>query len=126
MDAKAGRPRLERVERGEHLDVLGREADLLLGLAQRRREEVAVARLRSAAGQPELTSVDAAVGAQEQQDPEHAVRVAEHRRQNGRVLEVGGRGQTSARSRSSIVSRRRISRASPSPTSTAAGRVTPL
>ena len=36
------------------------------------------------------------------------------------------RGQTSVRSRSSIVSRRRISRASPSPTSTAAGRVTPL
>ena len=126
MDAKSGRPGLDGFERGEHLDVLGREADLLLGLAERRREEVAVAGLRSAAGQAQLASVDAVVGPQEEQDPENAVHVAEHRREHGRVPQVGTRGQTSGRRRSSTVSRRRTSRASPSPTSTAAGRVTPL
>ena len=66
------------------------------------------------------------VGAQEEQDPQHTLGVAEHRRQNGRILEGRGRGQASERSRSSIVSRRRINRTSPSPTSTAAGRTTPL
>ena len=107
--------------------MLGREADLLLGLAQRRREEVAVAGLRSAAGQADLAAVDAAVGAHEQQDPENAVRVAEHRRQNGRVLE-------SARSWSDLGPEQVVDRlaacGSAAPrrraTSTAAGRVTPL
>ena len=125
MHAPAGRLRLERVERGEHLHVLRPEAHLLLGLAQRGREEVAVARLRPASGQAELATVAADVGAQQEQDPQHPVDVAEDGRQDGRVSERG-RGQASARSRSASVSRRRISRAAPPPTRTAAGRVTPL
>ena len=125
MDSKAGLPRLDRVERGEHLDVLGRDSDLLLGFTQRGRQEVMVARLRSTTGEPDLTAVDAAVGAHEQEDPENALRIAKHGCQNGRVLERR-RGQTSARRRSAIVSRVLIRRASPPPTSTAAGRVTPL
>ena len=55
--------------------------------------------------------MDAAVGAQEEQDAEHAVRIAEDGRQHGGVAKLSGRRQTSARSRSSTVSRRRISRA---------------
>ena len=47
IDAEARRHRLERIERGEHLDLRGQQPDLLLGLAKRRREEAApVDRLR--------------------------------------------------------------------------------
>ena len=126
MHPEASLPRLDRVESGENLDPVGRQSHLLLGLAQCRGQEVAVARLRPATRQADLAPVDAPVGAYEQQDPEDTFCVPEHRRQDSRILERRGRDQTSARSRSAIVSRFRIRRAAPSCTSTAAGRVTPL
>ena len=68
--AAAARRRPRRVSRGE--------ADLLLGLAQRRREQVGVARLRLAAREPELAAVQAAVvGADDEHDAQLAVGVAE-------------------------------------------------
>ncbi len=126
VDPPAGRRRLERVERCQDLDLIREQADLLLRLAQSGREEVSVARLRPTAGKAELAAVNAMVGAKEQQDPQHAVRIAEDGGQDRGVRKRSSRGQASERSRSSVVSRRRISRASPEPTRTAAGRVTPL
>ena len=57
----ARRARVERRERGEHVDVVRAEPDLLLRLAQRRREQVGVAGLRLPTGQPELPAVQPAV-----------------------------------------------------------------
>ena len=48
---------LVRVERAEHLDGAGREADLLLGLAQRRGERARVGRILLAAGKGDLARV---------------------------------------------------------------------
>ena len=84
-----------------------------------------VAGLGTAPWQAKLATVTADVGAQQQQDPQDAVAVAEDRRQDGGIGERS-RGQVSARRRSSSVSRRRINRVAPRPTRTAAGRVTPL
>ena len=127
IDAEARRHRLERIERGEHLDLRGQQPDLFLGLAKRRREKAApVGRLGSAARQAELAAVDAPVGAEEQQDPQHTGAVPKDRCQHGGIFQLARRRHASLRSRSAAVSRRRISRASPLATSTAAGRVTPL
>src|SRR3954451_11506317 len=128
VDAEAGRLRLERVERGEHVDLGRHEPDLLLGLPKRRGEKADLVHgLRAPAGEPELAAVDAMVRAEEEQYPEHAVGVPENRRQDGGLLHRRARrGHASLRSRSAAVSRRRIRRASPFETSTAAGRVTPL
>ena len=49
--------RLVQVERAEHLDLAGREPDLLLGLAQRRGERRRVGRLLLAAGEGDLAGV---------------------------------------------------------------------
>ena len=103
-----------------------RQANLLLRLAERRREEIPVTGLGAPAREADLATVDAAVGAKEQQDSQHAVGIPEDGGEDGCIFQGSGRGQTSERSRSSAVSRCRINRASPPATSTAAGRGTPL
>ena len=80
VDAPAGGARVERRERREDLDIVRAEPDLLLSLAQGGGEEVCVAGLRLAAGQPELPAVQpAVVRAHDDRDPQLPVRVAEDR-----------------------------------------------
>ena len=89
----------------------GRRADFLLGLAQRRREQVGVAPLRLSAGQPELAAVEAAVvGASHEHDAQLAVAVAVDRDEDGGRAKRGAH-RSSWRSRSSTDSRRRMTRA---------------
>ena len=49
MHAVPGRAGVDSVERGDELDLRGRQPDLLLGLAERRRQERGIALLRLAA-----------------------------------------------------------------------------
>ena len=83
MHLVVGRAAAHGVELGEHLDLRGREADLLLRLAQRRREQRLVAGIGLAAGQRELAAVQAAVGAHDQHQTQPACRVAEDRDEHG-------------------------------------------
>ena len=78
--------RLEDGELGNDLDRRRREPHLLLGLAERRREHVRVARLGLAAGEAQLAAVlSAVVGARDDDDPQLAVRVAVDRDEDCRV-----------------------------------------
>ena len=92
MHVEARRPAVHRRELGDHVDLGGREPDLLLRLAQRRREQALVVRIGLPAGERELPSVQPAVGAHDQDDPQLAVRVAkdghEHGRNGTRLLHV--------------------------------------
>ena len=89
--------------------------------------EIGVARLGLPAGKPELAAVQpAVVGPDDEDDPQVAVRVPVDRKEHGGRRAARPLITRSWRRRSSIVSRRRMTRASPSRTSTAAGRVTPL
>ena len=101
----------------------GSSADLLLGLAQRRREQVGVARLGLAAGQPELAAVEPPSSARiTSRTRSIAVGVAEHRHEHGGVAQTvravtppARAGRRRSRAGGSAEPRRRA-------TSTAAGR----
>ena len=125
MNAPAGRARVEVRELRDDLGGRRVEPDLLLRLAERRRPQVGVSGLGLPAGQPELSAVEAAVvGPHDEHDAQLSLVVAIHRDEHGGRPQR--RHRASCRRRSSIVSRRRMTVAVPSRTSTAAGRVTPL
>ena len=126
VDAKAGGHRLERIERCQDLDLRRREPDLLLGLPKRGREEGPVAGSGRPPGNPSWPPWTPRSVRRRSRMRSTSVRVPEDGRQHGGVLRARRRRQTSAAEQVVDVSRRRISRASPSRTSTAAGRVTPL
>ena len=89
-------------------------------------QRTGVAGLGLAPRKAELTAVQAAVvGADDDRDTKVAVRVAEDGQQDRGVAQARSRHASSS-SRSSTVSRLRIGVTSPSRTSTAAGRPTPL
>ena len=126
MDAPTRPLRLERRQRGDDLDDGRCEPDLLLGLAEGRGAQVGVVRLRLAAREPELATVETpVVSPDDKHDSELAVRVAVDGDEHRRVPQLAVTRPRGAGGRRSS-SRRRITRASPSRTSTAAGRVTPL
>ena len=104
-----GRTRVEGRELRDDVDRRRVEADLLLGLPERSGEEVGVLRLGLAAGKPELAAVEAAVvRPHDEHDAQLVLVVPIHGHEHGRRAELGHRA--SCRRRSSIVSRRRITR----------------
>jgi hypothetical protein len=73
IDGVASRDRRRGLQRAEHLDRLTREPDLLLGLAQRGREQIVVLGVTAPAGKRDLAGVTAQVVAA---SGEHGVQVA--------------------------------------------------
>jgi hypothetical protein len=85
MDEVVGDERRVRRQRAGELDRRGLEADLLLGLAQRRRRQIRVAGVAAAAGEGDLTRVQAQVGAALGEDQARLLGPAVDRQQDRRL-----------------------------------------
>ena len=95
VDPVAGDEGRGRRQRPAQLDRGRVEADLLLGLAQRRRAEVGVARVAAPAGKGDLAGVAAQVGAALGEDQARLLGPAVERQQHRRVV-TGARRASSA------------------------------
>jgi hypothetical protein len=85
VDAVAGDEGRDRGQRAGQADRGGVESDLLLGLAQRRRRQVGVARVLAAAGEGDLAGVPPQVGAALGEDQPRLVGPAVEGKEDRRV-----------------------------------------
>src|SRR6266545_799235 len=82
MDLVVGDEGADRGEGADHLDAVAREADLLLGLAERRLEQL-LALIPPAAGEGDLPGMPAQVRAPLGEDQAGVLRPAVHRNEDG-------------------------------------------
>jgi hypothetical protein len=85
VDAVVGDEGGDRGQRADRRDRAGVESDLLVGLAQRRRQQVGVARVAAPAGEGDLARVPAEVGPPLGEDQPRLLGPAVERQQDRRI-----------------------------------------